>query len=172
LLACLVAATPEAAALALDAMHAKPTLANGAGRTIERRERARRHRPDPATTRATWPAVLFLEDLAPILGAKTPSGARRIVLRADPARLLGRRWFVRRERLAEWFAAQEVSTEPIAPSSCAIRRSGRRTSLATSRRAAGLEFDHGTLQRRLRVAGRYEHLVLLPQLRMGMPVAA
>jgi hypothetical protein len=73
-------------------------------------------RPDAAALRAAWPAILFLEDLALVLGAKTPSGARRIILRAGiPHGLLGRRWFVRRETLEAWFASQEVAIEPIAP---------------------------------------------------------
>lgn len=67
----------------------------------------------PPTTRAVWPDPLFLEDLAAVLGVRSRSAARRIVLREGiPFGHVARRIFVRRAALAAWFDARETVAEP------------------------------------------------------------
>lgn len=67
----------------------------------------------PTMLRAAWPDPLYLEDLAAVLGVRSRSGARRIVLREGiPYGFLARRLFVRRAALAAWFEARETVAEP------------------------------------------------------------
>lgn len=62
-------------------------------------------------TRSSWPLVLFLPDLALVLGVETPSAARRLVLREGiPHLRVGRRMAVRRQALLEWVAGREDSS--------------------------------------------------------------
>lgn len=68
---------------------------------------------DPADVRARWPDPMFLGDLAPILGTRSPSGARRIIVREGiPHGFLSRRMFVRRAALAAWFEGREAPAPP------------------------------------------------------------
>lgn len=64
------------------------------------------------------PALLFLADLAPILGLASPSAARRFVLKQGvPFVRVGRRLAVRPVSLDAWLAERETRTEgpPVAP---------------------------------------------------------
>ncbi len=67
----------------------------------------------PQTTRSAWPDPCYLEDLAVILGVRSRSAARRIVLREGiPYGHVARRIFVRRAALAAWFEGRETPAPP------------------------------------------------------------